>query len=71
MNKQQLAAIERVKRALANAERVGLAFAGVDDTLTIFDRAEFDRISAGRGPAEVVNELSDYDSIPIIDSGSS
>ena len=69
MNKQQLAAIERVKRAMAKAERVGIAFAGTDACVRMFVRKEFEQVSQGSSPAEVLGILiQDYDSYPIVDT---
>ena len=68
MNKRQLAAIERIGKAMSAAKHVGLAFAGVGDTLCVFRLAEFEAKSEGRSPAEFINDM-DYVSFRIIDSG--
>lgn len=70
MNKKQQRAIVAINRAMAMAKRAGLALAGVDDNLMIFSEKQFYRVSEGRGPSEVINELdAEFIDAPYIDSG--
>jgi len=70
MIQQQYDAIKKLEKAIKEVRRCGVALAGVDDMLCAFSQAEFDLISRGRAPAEVVKDL-EYISFQILDSGAS
>ena len=70
MNQRQEAAIRRLNVAMVGLRRVGLALAGVDDRLIVFDYNEFLTIAQGRGPAEVINSMYYVTTdAPYVDSG--